>query len=408
MRRYHLHIPGAVYGFVTITVGLAAVNSQNNLLFWVFGLMFSALIVSGVFSGAMMMSIRVRRLDPHHGAVGEPLLVRYELTNRSRLLPAFNVHVEELAAPGLWSQLMKPAGAWVMHAGPRETVHGEAVFWPTRRGRAGFDRIRLWTTFPFGIVKKSITISQPHHTLIYPRLHELRRDVLRAASPPGASGVRPTAQPGAGDDYFGLREYRAGDSARRIAWKRSAALDQLVCIERSLPSPQRLRVILNLTTPTDQLRAGPNLPPSRELEELAIELAASVVYSAYHEGYDVGLTVLGADVPVIALRRSCWHLRKIMAALAAIDIDAPRIAPLGGSVADSERAGLVVVHPDRVDLSAGGPHALHLTSNQLAKLAVKPMDWDPGRFMPAPTPVRTMAGVAAAASGRAERAGAAA
>ena len=50
-------------------------------------------------------------------------------------------------------------------------------------------------------------------------------------------------RPGAGDDYYGLREFRRGDSLRQVAWKRTAFLDQLVCIERTGPAPEsRIRV----------------------------------------------------------------------------------------------------------------------------------------------------------------------
>ena len=201
-RRYHLHLPALAYAGLTILVGLAAVNRQNNLLFWVLGVMLSGLLVSGLVSGIMMQSLRVRRLVAGHGLVGEPLAVRYWVTNRSRFLPAFGLHIEELPVddPAGWPRLMAPARAWVMHLGPRETVHGEAVFWPAHRGEVRFDRLRIWTTFPFCIIKKSITISQPQHTLIYPLLYELDREVLRAVEPQGLAGsrrraLRPRAAP---------------------------------------------------------------------------------------------------------------------------------------------------------------------------------------------------------------------
>jgi uncharacterized protein (DUF58 family) len=157
-RRYHLHAPGIAYLGVALLVGFAAINRQLNLLFWVFGVMIALLLVSGVISGVMMLAVRVRRLDPRHGSVGEPMIVHYAIRNRNRLFPVFNVHVEEIDAPAQrgWSRLMAAARAWVMHVGAGETVHGEAVFWPRVRGEATFARIRVWTTFPFGIVKKSI------------------------------------------------------------------------------------------------------------------------------------------------------------------------------------------------------------------------------------------------------------
>jgi uncharacterized protein (DUF58 family) len=263
-RRYHLSLPAVSFMVLVILVAILAMNSQNNLLFWLFGAMVALLFVSGLVSGFMMLGLRVHRIDPRQGAVGEPLVVRYRLVNRNRLLPAFNIHVEDLAeAPVPWRdrlraalglaaaapaptrdefrRIMKPARAWVMHVGPRETVHGEAIFWPTGRGPVTFDRVRIWTTFPFGLIKKSVTVRQPSRTLIHPRRYEMRRGVLSAVTPPGPLGMRVTPHAGSGDDYYGLREYRPSDSLRHIAWKRTANLDQVVCVEHTRVSPPKLR-----------------------------------------------------------------------------------------------------------------------------------------------------------------------
>ena len=54
-----LHLPGFLYVGLTLVVGLAAVNRQNNLLFWILGVMLAALLISGLISGVMMQSLRV-------------------------------------------------------------------------------------------------------------------------------------------------------------------------------------------------------------------------------------------------------------------------------------------------------------------------------------------------------------
>lgn len=368
MRRYHLHVPGLLYVGLTVLVGVAATSRQNNLLFWILGVMIAALLISGLVSGLMMQGLRVRRLVPGHGQAGEPMVIRYAVTNRNRLVPAFDLHIEErpVPAPPGWSTLMKPARAWVMHLGPRETVHGEATFWPSRRGEVGFDQIRIWTTFPFGIVKKSITVSQPQHTLVHPVLYELRRSVLREVAPQGLAGSRMSPQTGHGDDYYGMREFRPGDSVRQIAWKRTAALDQLVCLERTRPTPPRLRIVVNLTAPAP-----------RDLEEQAISLAASIINAADHNGFEVGLTMPGTGRPALLIRRSHWHRQKMMAALAGVDLDAARRPPGRTPATHAERAGQVVIHPDRIDPAIGRSDAWHLTARQTGTLVAGPIGWDP-------------------------------
>ena len=49
-RRYRLRFPAYIYMLVTVFIAVGAFNSQNNLLFWAFGLSLAAMVVSGILS----------------------------------------------------------------------------------------------------------------------------------------------------------------------------------------------------------------------------------------------------------------------------------------------------------------------------------------------------------------------
>lgn len=413
-RRYRFRAPFWIYCGLTLLAAVVAMQTGRNLLFWAFGAMTSSLLLSGIVSGAMMTGLRLTRVMPDHGAVGTPMVVRYAVTNRRRLLPAFGIHVVEVAprpswrerragagggdAPGHdgvavrawtsfhdasgtpalhlggdpppWTRYVEPAPAWVLHVGPTETVHAEAVFVPRARGLVELRRFRAWTVFPFGLIRKAIELDEPRHVLIHPRVHPLRGDVLSSLRNRGTVGSRVSVQPGPGDDFHGLREYRHGDSLRNVAWKRTADRDGLLTIERTRPDPPRVRIVLDLTRPVRSVEPA----EAARLEERAIELAASLVHAATGMGYETGLTVYGADQAPIPVRRNERHRDRIMASLAAIDLDAERPArprPVGSS-REAESVAVIVVHPDRVDLSAASPHALHLSARQLDRLVAEP------------------------------------
>jgi len=381
-RRYHVRFPAIIYIALAVLVGVAAANRPNNLLVFIFGILIAAILTSGLVSGVMMLGVRVVRLDPRHGRVGEPLSVRYAITDRNRWLALFNLQVEEMpdgraekrASPGdAWKGYMAPASAWIMHVGPLETVHGEAIFWPTRRGRIRLGGLRVWSSFPLGLIRKSVSTTQEQFTLIYPELIPLKLELLRAVTPSGSGGSRMSRSPGQGSDYFGMREYKPGDSIRQVSWRRTATLDQPIIIERTRPSPPRLRVVLNLQRPTDQLRFDTaDAPDGRTLEEVAISLAASFLQMAERQGYEVGLTVLGLDERPTPLRKGHWHVQKLLGALAALQLDQPRRDSGGGQMPDAERAGLVIISPDRADprlgASSGPDGALQITARQLKSL----------------------------------------
>ncbi|MFM8873855.1 MAG: hypothetical protein ACKOJI_10975, partial [Phycisphaerales bacterium] len=152
-RRYHLHPPGLLYLLLVVVLGIAAANRPGNLLVWVFAAMLAGVLVSGILSGPTLMRLSAVRLLPRTARAGEPLVVGYAVSQRSRLWPAFALHVREREAP-------PGSRAFVQHVGAGETVVAEAVFWPERRGRMVLPSFRLETSFPFGLIRKSIRFDE--------------------------------------------------------------------------------------------------------------------------------------------------------------------------------------------------------------------------------------------------------
>ncbi len=355
---------GVIFVLVIVAVGLAAAGRPNNLLIWVFSFLMGALLVSGVVSGLMMMPVRAIRIEPRRGRVGEPLLIRYEISNSSRVLPVFDIHVDEALDGDSRRAALEPAGhGWVLHIGPRERFHAEGVFRPTRRGLVRLEAFDVSTSFPFGLMRKSLRFRQSGDVLIHPEVKQLRPELIANVTAGGFGGQRLSRAPGGFDDFFGVREYRPGDSVRTIAWKRLAGTGQLATIERSRAVPPRVRVLLDLRAPTADIRVAEG-EDARALEEQAIVLAASMVALCDRLGYEYALSLAGVEIPPIALRKGHFHREKIMSALAAIDLDLARTKG-NGLAASDERAVIIAIHPDRADLGVAPADAWHFTARQL-------------------------------------------
>src|SRR5437773_11569594 len=89
-------LTGLVFTCMMLFMGLAAINSQANLLFGVFGLMIGVLIVSGIISRLVLRKLSLHRILPEHGVVGQPMSVSYEFTNAKRFWPSLSVTVAEI------------------------------------------------------------------------------------------------------------------------------------------------------------------------------------------------------------------------------------------------------------------------------------------------------------------------
>lgn len=374
-RRYHIHVPGLIYLVLVVLVGVALASRPNNLLVWVFAAMLASVMLSGVVSGFMLMRIVIVRTVARIAPAGEPLIIRYQVRNDSALWPTLALFIRELPGPSAaGGDRARFPRAFVQHIGPGESLVAETMCIPRQRGLLQFDRFRCETVFPFGILLKSVRFDQHSDTLILPRLYRLRPDVLAALAAGGAAGAATSRRPGPGADFFGIREYRAGDSMRHISWRRSAAAEQLAVVERSVDVPPRVHVVLDLRRATSLLRFDAAATPGvtmtgRDLEEQAITLAASLLAQAERDGYEQRLSVLGLPSPVMPLRRGHWHLQKALGVLGGLDLDAARST--GDTLpAERERAATIIVHVDRADLAVGTPGAMHLLASQLATLAV--------------------------------------
>jgi uncharacterized protein (DUF58 family) len=334
VRRYHFHFPGVLYVAVTLFLAVGAVNSQNNLLFVALGLAIGGLMVSGILSGASLLGLRIERDPIARAAVGAPLRISYTITNANRLFPAFGLNLMELggSGPRAWQRFMPQPRAFAAQIGPRRSIRVETTVTPTRRGAAEFLHLQVWTTFPFGLTRKSVTFEIPTTVLIRPVELPLRPDVVNDLVAQAPVGLGAERAPGPGEEFFGLRDYVPGDSPRWVAWRRSARTGQLIVRQQAAPSPLRLWVVLALERDFESGEPG---------GERAIALAAALVRAAAADGVAVGLVTHGSrHAPASGAR----HAERVVLDLVLLDSASVR-TPIGGGLG---RSGACIV------VSAGG------------------------------------------------------
>jgi len=344
-RRYHFRLTGLLFVAVTILIGIGAINSQNNLLFLAFGLALGALLVSGFFSGSMMMGLRAERDAPHSADAGEALVVRYHLKNENRLIPAFALWIDEIGPRARRREpVLRDAAlslrSFAIHVGPRQRVTATAVSYPRRRGELRLDSFRIMSSFPFGVFGKSVTFRGTTTILVRPERAAIPKELIRRALAEAMLGEREQRRAGRGLEYLGLREYTPGDSARQIAWRASARRGALVVKDTAASSTARLWIGLDL---------GGGRGASEEEQEEAIRVAAGFIESATRAGGEVGLVVPEAGVRRAPAGTGRTDVESTLNDLARIDL-----ARLTGSVpARLERgAAALVAHTGTVDTHA--------------------------------------------------------
>jgi uncharacterized protein (DUF58 family) len=351
--RYRIRFAGLLYLAMTLLLGVAAATRPNNLLVWIFGVMLGAILVSGVVSGFMLMRLEVRRVDVGTAIAGRTSRLRYELTNRSRFWSAFALWIREHPVGKMdgWEHGLETPQAHVMQIPPGESVRAEAWIEPRRRGAVRLCEVAVSTRFPFGLLEKVLRHELPATLLVHPKVHPLRRDLLDALRG-RAEGISDLGRrAGAGGEFLGVREYRPGDSLRRLAWKRLAGTSRLAVVERSSGGPPRLRLVLDLGRRPEEIRtrAGED---ARDAEERAIELVASIASAAGELGFETGLEIVGVEARRIEPRSGRRVLERIMDALARIDLTAPRTRVAAGASSNVREVRVVVEPGEATTLDA--------------------------------------------------------
>lgn len=212
---------GAAYAVLLLGVLLAAVNTGNNLLYLVLAGQLALLVVSNLLAEVNLRGLEVRRVLPPEVFAGEAAVGAFEVVNRRGRLPAVTVHVEELddgEAHGLVAVL-----------GAGEQALAPARWRLPRRGMVALDRVRLWSDFPFGLVRRTMDLSLPVQVLVYPAPAQGRgsRPVLSV----GATREDPRRQ-GREGDFRSLRPYVPGDPLRDLHWPTTARTRRPMVVER--------------------------------------------------------------------------------------------------------------------------------------------------------------------------------
>ena len=273
---------GRFFLLVTIGVGAAAVNTGNNLLYLVLGLLLSLILVSGVLSDLVLLEMSGERLLPARAFALGPSLVEIVLRNEKRRLPSFSLEVEDRA-----ETLTSDRRCYFLKveaSGEQRATYRRDL---PQRGLVRFESLRLSTRYPFGLFDKWRVIPLAGELLVFPRVDTSARAPDLGS---GGDGAPDRVARGPGIEPAGLRDYRVGDEARSLHGRRSAALGRLVVRERERETSRALVIALDEAVDTENVDALAAL-------ELAISRAAGIALDGHAQGATVEIVTRGSRSP---------------------------------------------------------------------------------------------------------------
>jgi uncharacterized protein (DUF58 family) len=332
-RRLSFTREGRIIVVMAISIGFAAINTGNNLLYLLLGWILSFIIASGVLSELTMRGLTVERTPPPRVIAGQPFLMEVAIHNDKPKTASFSIEVEDLLNG-------RPIDkrCYFLKIPPNKTQRTSYRHTIFRRGLHVFAGYRIATKFPFGLFRKSRDVDTPAEILVYPPPVVVSRPPPRAR----AHGEISVAVAGRRGEFFGLREHRTGDDRRNVHWRSTARSGRVMVREYEDEHTRRVTVVIDNALP-DSCRVtfepGELAPPAvqRMLDALerAVCVASSLCASYLAAGYLVELVARGAVIPADSGRIHEARIAKAMALLPTVSAEVPfaaKISPQRDSV----------------------------------------------------------------------------
>ncbi len=327
----------------------AAWNRESDLLFFAGMLATTASIMAWVVPALQVRRLDVRREQPASAHVGEPFPWRLEVANPT-WWPRLLLEFADAVPPALDGSLAPRLCVGVLAPRSSTVLTGELRF--PRRGLHRMGPLRIETAFPGGMVQRARDLpDSTADVVVYPSIFP----ITRLDPPPGGRGLAhvgaPLPQPGGDGEFHGVREYRRGDSPRRIHWRASARHGTLLVKELERESATRRLVIALDTHRLFQAGQG------REAAfEYAVRIAGSIARHCLASGWEVGFAHGGSTMPPATGET---QFRRILHALATVECDG--VAAYAGTLRAAEHlagpGGTLVVFVQ--GLGASSPATRH-------------------------------------------------
>ena len=315
--RYELTREGVAYILGVLVIGVAALNTANNLLFIVVAAMLAAVLVSGVSSTVVLLGLNLKVNLPENVFAGKPCVGSITVRNDGHL-PSFSVSVvpekpnhrrkwkwqrTELGIPPFrpaakqWFRLPDLQLRPVAQAKRVEPILSSPVYFPhlrshhsesapvelsfPHRGRYAQSGLGLATRFPFSFLTKTRIVPFERELIVLPPVEETEEFLTIL---PMLRGEFEMFVAGRGYDLYRLREFAAGDAARHIDWKATARAQTVMVREFTREDERKLKIVFDNPAPGEV---------KSEDYESAINLAASLAWHFADGTTDVSFAAPG-------------------------------------------------------------------------------------------------------------------
>ncbi len=259
---------------LSLAIGAAAVNTGNNVLYFIFSLMLGMIIVSGMASRRILQDLHPTVHFPDHIFAGVSNLCYVSVSNGKKRLPSLAIRFV-IRDPQFTSVTRH-----FFYIPGQQHVSGYTRFLFQKRGIYNLHEMELQTQFPFSFFLKIRRYFVQHTVQVYPRVYRFSEEVLSRYTD---GMIRESPYRGDSQQLLHLRDYTNFDSTKRIHWKASAKAEKLLVKEYQKEQGRDLHLYFDCF-PDD---------PDDPILERALSFLASLAFLFREKGMNARIVLPG-------------------------------------------------------------------------------------------------------------------
>jgi len=194
---------GLFFGLCLLVMLMTAINFQNNLSYALTFLLATLFVIAILHTFANLSGLTIRALRAQSAFPGQQSEFDVQI-ERGKQRDHYALH---LKWPDSTEGLVNLVGV--------DKVRVQLHTAVGKRGWYSPGRLLLESTYPLGLLRCWTWVDLDLHALVYPQPRSSAELPGLATDQPDGASVPVTGS----DDFFGFRDYRHGDSLRRIHWK---------------------------------------------------------------------------------------------------------------------------------------------------------------------------------------------
>ncbi|MFP4356184.1 MAG: DUF58 domain-containing protein [Phycisphaerae bacterium] len=311
IRLHNITPGGRVFLWALFVAGVTGMVTLTIPVYHVFA------VLMGVYLGIWLVAqfarrrLRAEGRLPRRAVATQPVRCEFRLHNDSKL-PAWDVQARVFYLPRAIEQT--DGDVTIRRLDPGESAAIPVTLLPRRRGLYPMPPLRSYTTFPFNILRTGRRETPLGSLLVVPHFHPLESIDLAVGPRYQPGGIALTSHVGESPEYIGNRDYRPGDSIRKLDFRSWARLARPVT--REYQEEYYCRIALVCDTYVGRRRLGPG---GHGPMEAALSLAGAIADALGRGEYVIDIFAAGPELYELRTGRATSELESILEILASVE-----------------------------------------------------------------------------------------